>query len=47
MSKARKTKSGSWRVTVYDYKDSTGKVHQKTFTAETKREAERLANSVV
>ena len=44
MPKARKTKSGTWRVTVYDYKDSTWKVHQKTFTAETKREAERLAN---
>lgn len=44
MPKAKKTKSGKYRVTVYDYKDSTGKVHQKTFTADTKREAERLAN---
>lgn len=44
MPKAKRTKSGMYRVTVYDYKDSTGKVHQKTFTAETKTEAERLAN---
>jgi integrase len=43
MPKAKKTKAGTWRVTIYDYKDSKGKVHQKTFTAETKREAERLA----
>ena len=45
MPKARKTKAGTWRVTIYDYKDSTGKIHQKTFTAETKREAERMANA--
>lgn len=44
MPKAKKTKSGKWKVTIYDYKDSTGKVHQKTFTADTKREAERRAN---
>ena len=44
MPKAKKTKAGTWKVTIYDYKDSTGKVHQKSFTAETKREAERLAN---
>ena len=43
MPKAKKTKAGTWRVKVYDYKDSTGKVHQKTFTASTKREAERMA----
>ena len=43
MPKARKTASGKWRCTIYDYKDSTGQVHQKTFTAETKREAERMA----
>lgn len=45
MPKAKKTKSGKWKVTIYDYKDSTGKVHQKSFTAETKREAERMANA--
>ena len=43
MPKAKKTKAGTWRVTIYDYKDSTGKMHQKTFTASTRREAERLA----
>lgn len=43
MPKARKTASGKWRCTIYDYKDSAGNVHQKTFTAETKREAERMA----
>ena len=45
MPKAKKTKSGTWKVTIYDYKDSTGKIHQKSFTADTKREAERLANT--
>jgi integrase len=44
MPKAKKKANGQWRVTVYDYKDSTGRIHQKTFTAETKLEAERLAN---
>lgn len=44
MPKAKKKANGQWRVTVYDYKDSSGKIHQKTFTADTKREAERLAN---
>lgn len=43
MPRAKKTKSGKYRVTIYDYKDSTGKIHQRTFTAETKSEAERLA----
>ena len=44
MPTAKKMNSGQWRVTIYDYKDSTGRIHQKTFTASTKREAERLAN---
>jgi integrase len=44
MANARKTASGKWRITIYDYKDSAGKVHQKTFTADTKREVERMAN---
>ena len=43
MPKAKKTASGKWRCTIYDYKDSAGRIHQKTFTAETKREAERMA----
>ena len=41
--KAIKKPNGKWRVTVYDYKDSAGKIHQKTFTADTRREALRLA----
>ena len=41
--RAKKTESGSYRVTVYDYKDSTGRIHQRTFTASTRREAERQA----
>ena len=44
MPKAKKKANGQWRVTVYDYKDSAGRIHQKTFTADTKREAERMAN---
>ena len=43
MPNAKKTKAGTWKITIYDYKDSKGKIHQKTFTASTKREAERLA----
>jgi integrase len=44
MANAKKTVSGKWRITIYDYRDSTGKTHQKTFTAETKKEVERMAN---
>lgn len=44
MPTAKRTSSGKYKVTIYDYKDSKGKVHQKTFTASTKREAERMAN---
>ena len=44
MANAKKTASGKWRITIYDYRDSTGKTHQKTFTAETKKEVERMAN---
>ena len=39
----KKTKSGKWRITIYDYRDSTGKIHQKTFTAESRREVIRMA----
>lgn len=38
-----KKDNGKWRVTIYDYKDAAGKVHQKTFTADTRREVLRLA----
>lgn len=37
MPKAKKTASGKWRVTVYDYTDSKGKQHHKTFTLEGRR----------
>lgn len=43
MPKAKKRKSGKWQCRVFDYRDSTGKPHYKAFTAETKREAERMA----
>lgn len=43
MAKARKLPSGSWRCQVYDYTDSNGKRHYKSFTAPTKKEAEFLA----
>ena len=44
MPTAKKTKSGSYSVSVYDYKDANGKQHYKRFTAATKKEAEKLAN---
>ena len=40
---AKKLPSGSWRAKVYDYTDSKGKEHYKSFTASTKSEAERMA----
>ena len=42
MPNAKKTKAGTWKITIYDYKDSRGKIHQKTFTASSKREVDRL-----
>lgn len=42
MGKAKKLPSGSWRIQSYDYTDSTGKRHYKSFTASTKKEAEFL-----
>lgn len=42
--KARKLPSGSWRVNAYVGKDADGKQIRKSFTAETKRQAELLAN---
>lgn len=41
--KAVKMASGAWRVTIYDYTDSLGKQHNKTFTGATKKEAEQKA----
>lgn len=43
MAKAIKLTSGRWRCQVFDYKDDAGKIHRKSFTADTRREAERLA----
>lgn len=43
MANAKKTKSGKWRVLVFDYTDSDGKRHYKSFTAATKKAAERKA----
>lgn len=42
-NKAKRTKSGTWRVQVYDYTDVTGKKHYKSFTARTKTNAELMA----
>lgn len=48
MATAKKLPSGSWRVQVYDYTDSSGKRHYQSFTSDTpgsagKREAEYMA----
>lgn len=43
MAKAKKLPSGSWRVQVYAGKDSSGKKIMKSFTADTKKEAELMA----
>ena len=40
---ARKLPSGSWRARLFLGEDEHGKKHYKSFTAATKREAERLA----
>lgn len=43
MASAKKLPSGSWRVNLYIGKDAAGKRQYKSFTADTKREAEYLA----
>ena len=43
MAKAKKLPSGRWRIQVYDYTGENGKIYRKSFTAETKKEAEFLA----
>ena len=43
MPKAKKLPSGSWRVRVYDGRDANGKEIYKSFTADTKKQAEFLA----
>lgn len=44
MANAKKLPSGSYRVQVYSHTDDTGKRHYESFTAKTKREAERMAS---
>ena len=44
MAKAKKLKSGNWRVLIFDYTDDNGKRHYKSFTAVTKKEAEYEAS---
>lgn len=44
MATARKLPSGSWRVRLFSYKDSNGKAHYESFTAPTKKEAEKAAS---
>jgi integrase family protein len=44
MAKAKKLKSGNWRVLIFDYTDENGKRHYKSFTAATKKEAEYEAS---
>lgn len=43
MATAKQMKSGKWRVLVYDYTDENEKRHYKSFTADTKRKAEKEA----
>ncbi len=43
MAKAKKLKSGNWRVLVYEYTDENNKRHYKSITAPTKKEAEYMA----
>ena len=43
MPTAKKLPSGSYRVQVYSHKDSHGKKHYESFTADTKKEAELAA----
>lgn len=45
MATAKKLPSGRWRVLVYDYTDPDGNRKYKSFTADTKKEAEFLAVS--
>ena len=44
MATAKKLPSGNWRVRAYVGKDKNGKPVYKSFTAKTKKEAERLAS---
>lgn len=43
MAKAKKLPSGNWNIQVFDFKDASGKIYRKSFTAPTKAKAELLA----
>ena len=43
MATAKRLPSGAWRVRIYTHTDPDGKQHYKSFTAPTKKEAERMA----
>ena len=43
MATAKKLPSGRWRCLIYDYTDESDKRHYKSFTADTKKQAEFLA----
>lgn len=43
MATAKKLPSGKWRAQAYDYTDETGKIHRRSFTADTKKAAELMA----
>lgn len=45
MATAKKQPSGRYKVRAYDYTDEHGKKHYKAFTADSKKEAERLASN--
>ena len=45
MASAKKLPSGSWRVNLYIGKTPDGKRQYKSFTADTKKEAEFLGRS--
>ena len=44
MAKAKKTPSGRWRVLLYTGKDENGKRIYRSFTADSRREAEFAAS---
>ena len=44
MAKAVKQRNGKWKIRIYNYTDDNGKVHVKSFTADTKKECEYLAS---
>lgn len=46
MAKAKKLKSGNYRVLVPDYKDENGKWHYKSFTAKTKKRSRVHGNGI-